>query len=148
MPLDRIVEMDLADFLEPEVKRTSFRAVAAKCGVSKGAIENIVNRANKEFPELETLQGIARGYDMPLWEVLQMVVDLELPQAPTDLGERFAAIVVRHPRLARMFDRLQAIEHKRPDLVTGMIITIEVLDRQLRRRSNRKVPLPPNPPQE
>ena len=145
MTLDRIVEtMDLADFLGVEQERIGYRALVAKTGVSKGSLEHIINRENKKQPDIETLQAIAKGFDMKLWEVMQLAVDLELPQAPTELGQRIAAIVARHPKLGKIFERLQAIEHQRPDLVTGMIITIEVLDRQRKQRR----PPPPNPPKE
>lgn len=144
MVLDRIVTtMDLADFLEAERKRIGYRQLAEKSGVSRGSLENIINRTNKDLPTLETLQSIAKAFDKDLWEVVDMTVDLQLPKAPTELGQRIAAIVGRHPRLAGIFRRLQALEHQRPDLVTGMIITIEVLDRQ----RTRRLP-PPSPPKE
>ncbi len=72
-----------------------------------------------------------------------MVIDLDLPQTLTDQGQRMAAIVGRHPKLGTLFARLQALEDKRPDVMTGVIATIiaaiEVLDQQ-------NGPPPPNPP--
>lgn len=126
----RVVQlMDLAEFLDQEVKQTSYRDVEAKTGVSRGALENIIKRTNTEPPGLETLTRISVAYNRPLWEVVQMVVDLELPQTPTELGERMAAIVERHPTLARHIARLQRLADTNPDFVQGVILAIEAVDR-------------------
>lgn len=63
---------DLARFLADEVERTSYRTVAEKVKVSKGAIENIVKQQNKQPPELGTLKAIADAYGLLLWEVIEM----------------------------------------------------------------------------
>lgn len=71
---------NLADFLSEKVEATSYRAVADAIGVTKGAVENIVKRTNKEPPQLPTLQGVAAGYKLPLWQVIEMAgFDLNLP---------------------------------------------------------------------
>ena len=78
---------DLADFLRREVERTSYRDVELKTKVSRGALENIIRKTNKDLPTIETLTRIAKAYDRKLWEVVQSVVDLELPQSPTERAE-------------------------------------------------------------
>lgn len=92
---------DLADFLRREVERTSYRDVELKTKVSRGALENIIRKTNKDLPTIETLTRIAKAYDRKLWEVVQSVVDLELPQSPTERGQRMAAIVDRQPSSRR-----------------------------------------------
>ena len=122
--------MNLAEFLDAEVKKSSYRDVETKTGVSRGALENIINKTNKDLPTIETLTRIAQAYDRKLWEVVQMVVELELPQTPTERGERMAAIVDRQPALAGLVDRLQALYDSKPDFVDGMILAIEAMERQ------------------
>lgn len=132
MRIARMVKyMDLATFLDREVKRTSYRDVEQRTGVSRGALENIINKTNKDLPTIETLTRIAQAYDRKLWEVVQMVVELELPQTPTERGQRMAAIVDRQPALAGLVDRLQALYDSKPDFVDGMILAIEAMERQI-----------------
>lgn len=142
--------MDLADFLRAEVGRTSYRDVEEKTLVSRGAIENIIKRTNKDLPTIETLSRIAIAYNRPLWEVVQMVVDLELPQSPTDLGQRLAALVERHPKLGVQFARLQALALKRPDILPGIIEAVVTVIEGLDQDHNPPPvdPIPPNPPGE
>lgn len=122
-----VQRMDLAAFLEAEVKRTSYRDVESKTGVSRGALENLIKKTNTDFPTIETLARIATAYDRKLWEVVQMVVDLDLPQSSTERGQRMAAIVERQPALAGLVDRLQDLYDKNPDFVNGMILAIEAI---------------------
>ena len=64
--------MDLADYLQAEVGRTSIRKVAKATGVSKTTIDNIVNRRLKTMPDVATLEKIARAYGMTLPVVVEM----------------------------------------------------------------------------
>lgn len=120
----------LSEFLRREVERTSYREVETKTKVSRGALENIIRKTNKDLPTIETLTRIAQAYDRKLWEVVQSVVDLELPQTPTERGQRMAAIVDRQPALAGLVDRLQALYDTKPDFVDGMLLAIEAMERQ------------------
>lgn len=122
-----VQRMDLAEFLRAEVERTSYREVEGKTGVSRGSLENLIKRQNTDLPTIETLVRIANAYKRPLWEVVQMTVDLELPQSPTERGQRMAAIVERQPALAGLVDRLQDLYDKNPDFVNGMMLAIEAL---------------------
>lgn len=79
---------DLADFLARELENSSYRDLEAKTGVSRGSLENLIARQNKKLPELETLDKIAKSYQMPLWHVIEM--------AGASLGDE-----ERYSRLAR-----------------------------------------------
>lgn len=89
------LQVNLAQFLDREVKQSSLRAVEAKTGVSKTAIRNIITGQTKETPEIETLRRISGGYNIPFWRVLQMAdVDLGLtnPDGSPFTPEQMAVI--------------------------------------------------------
>lgn len=91
---------DLSDFLRRELKQSSYRDLESKTGVSRGSLENLIGRQNKEFPKLETLEKIATAYRMPLWRVIEMAgIDLGLPQAPNDLAQRLTSLASRMPEI-------------------------------------------------
>jgi transcriptional regulator with XRE-family HTH domain len=64
--------VDLADFLREKVEAASYRKVEAATGISRGSLENIIRRENKEPPELPTLEKIADTYGIPLVRVMEM----------------------------------------------------------------------------
>jgi len=98
--------MDLADYLQAEVGRTSIRKVAKATGVSKTTIDNIVNRRLKTMPDVATLEKIARAYGMTLPVVVEM--------AGAALGDgerarRLARELEAHPWIAERFDELTSM---------------------------------------
>jgi len=117
---------DLAEFLTHELEQMSYRELEIKTGVSRGALEAIVKREGRKFPQLETLTRIARAYDKPLWEVVQMAgADLDLPMNDTNRARRLAQLVDRHPQFEALAKRLLAKIDTNPDFVDGMITGIE-----------------------
>lgn len=119
-------KMDLAEFIEDKVKRSSYRAVAKKTGVSRGALEAIVNRENEDFPKIGTLNRIAEAYGRPLWEIADMAkVPLDLPQNDTNRARRLAQLVARQPRFEAITKRLLDKIDTNPDYVDGIIAMME-----------------------
>src|SRR5579859_7872844 len=122
---------DLATLLDEEQKRTSYRALEAKTGVSRGALEHIIQRRNSKLPELETLQRIAAAFGKPLWEVIEMTgIDLQLPQHTEDRIARLLARVDQAPLVQQHVERLLDLSATDPAFVQGMVLAIEALLRQ------------------
>lgn len=118
--------MDLADFLQAEINRTSLRDVAAHTKVAKTTIDSITKRRLKALPEIGTLARIAEAYRKPLWEVMQMAgVDLGLPQSDDERYRRLAALATRKPALEHLIERLYDKMDTNPGYVDGMIIGLE-----------------------
>jgi transcriptional regulator with XRE-family HTH domain len=119
-------KMDLADFLADKLKHASYRELQKKIGVSRGALEAIVNRENTEFPKLGTLNRIAQAYGKPLWEVVEMAgANLDLPQNDTNRARRLAQLVDRQPKFEAVAKRLLEKIDTNPDYVDGIIAGIE-----------------------
>ena len=98
---------DLADFLADKVRQSSYRAVAAHTGVSRGALENLVRRLNTEPPELPTLEKISKSYNLPLWKVMELAgYDLGLPNDANAIIARFVALADRYPNLRPLLNDL------------------------------------------
>ncbi len=118
----------LADFLAYELAQSSYRALEAKIGVSRGALENLINKTNTELPKLETLQRIADAYGKPMWEVVQMAgVELDLPKTPNERAQRMAQIVDQLPALESIINDLRRLSATAPDFVDGMLIGLEAM---------------------
>lgn len=128
--------MDLAEYLQAEVDRTSLRKVAKKAGVSKGAIDRIIKRANEGFPELETLIGISKGFDLDLLEVERMAgVTIPAPQTPAEVQQRLGALVSQVPDLDRVVEDLRDMYVRDPAFVKGMIVGMEMSIDQWKRQN-------------
>src|SRR5690242_1702007 len=94
--------MDLSEYLQAEVDRTSIRKVAKRIGVSKSDIEHIVNRDRQGLPELETLIAIAKTYDLDLLEVERMAeATIPEPKTPAEVHQRLGQLVIQVPDLDR-----------------------------------------------
>lgn len=118
--------MNLAEFLADKLKHASYRELAKKIGVSRGAIEGIVSGRQKEFPQLGTLNRIAQAYGKPLWEVVEMAgAPLDLPQNDTNRARRLAQLVNRQPKFESVAKRLLEKVDTNPDFVDGIIAGIE-----------------------
>ena len=123
----------LVEFLANEVQQSSLRAVEAKTGVSRGALEKILNGTTKRI-DVETLQRIANAYHLRLWQVMHMAgIDLELPQTPTERANRLAAVVEQSPVFASLVDQLQELYQTDPDFVDGVLLSMEAMLRQHRK---------------
>lgn len=98
--------MDLADYLQAEVEKTSIRKVAKLTGVSKTTIDNIRNRRIKTLPELQTLEKIATAYSLTLPAVVEMA------GAVLGDGEKYSRIARElelHPWIVEEWDTLIAM---------------------------------------
>lgn len=119
-------KMDLADFLAQEVDRTSYRAVEAKTGISRGSLDNLIRRENKKLPEIETLKKVSKGYGLPLWKVVEMAgVELDLPNSPSERSQRLADLVSRVPQFSLLVDHLLRVD---PDNADGILVYLEALE--------------------
>lgn len=97
---------DLADYLAPDVERESIRKVAARIGIAKTTLENIIKRRLKKMPKVETLKKIADAYGLTLPAVVEM--------AGMTLGDGD-----RYARVAREMEQLPWIR-KRLDELTRL----------------------------
>lgn len=97
----------LADFLRAEQERTSYRRLEEKTGVSRGALENLIKKDNKDLPELESLIKISTAYDIELYRVIEMAgVDLQLPKDVQSQSMRLAATLEHMPVLRSIVERI------------------------------------------
>jgi transcriptional regulator with XRE-family HTH domain len=120
--------MNLVAFLEDKLKNgESYRQIEERTKVSRGAIEKIVKSRNSGLPTLETLQGIATGYTLPLWEVIQMAgVDLDLP-SETETA-RLMAYASSSPELWDLLrEVLDLPEHQRRQAIRYIQVLIRDL---------------------
>jgi transcriptional regulator with XRE-family HTH domain len=125
-------KMNLADFLAEKLKHNSYRELAAKIKVSRGALEAIVKQEATDFPKLGTLNRIAQAYGKPLWEVVEMAgADLNLPQNDTNRARRLAQLVARQPRFETVAKRLIDKIDTNPEYVDGIIAAIEAAMNEL-----------------
>lgn len=118
---------ELADFLERELDKTSYRDLEGKTHVSRGALENIITRQNTQFPKMETLEKIAAAYGIALWRVIEMAgVDLGLPSSADDLSRRLTALANRMPEIGPIVGHLLKLH---PEDLRGVLAYLETLDR-------------------
>lgn len=131
-----VYAMDLAEYLQAEVDRTSIRKVATKAGLkSKGPIERIIYHQNDGFPELETLEGIAKGFGLDLLDVLRMAgVTIPEPRTPAEAQRRLGGLVTEVPDLDRVVQDLRDMYVHDPAFVNGMIVGLEMSIAQWKRR--------------
>ena len=121
----------LADWIADDLTRYTYQELAARTGVSHGALEHIRKRRNTRKPTLEVLERLAQWWKVPLTEVLEAAgANLD---APHEVGahQRLNALVARHPRLAPMargFRRLPL------DELEAIVAHLEEQEDQPRRR--------------
>jgi transcriptional regulator with XRE-family HTH domain len=135
--------MDLAEYLQAEVDRTSIRKVAKKAGLaSKGPIERIINHQNEGFPEIETLVGIAKGFGLELLEVMRMAgATIPEPKTPAEARQRLGGLVTQVPSLDRVVEDLRDMYVHDPAFVSGMIVGLEMsIDQWKRQRKSGEEP--------
>jgi hypothetical protein len=133
-----VCAMDLAEYLRAEVDRASIRKVARKAGLaSKGPIERIIYDQNEGFPELETLVGIAKGFDLDLLEVMRMAgVTIPEPKTPAETQQRLGGLVTQVPALDRIVEGLRDMYVHDPAFVSGMVVGLEMSIDQWKRQQN------------
>ncbi len=118
---------DLSDFLARELKQSSYRALEEKTKVSRGSLENLIGKENKEFPKLETLEKLSTAYKLPLWRVVEMAgIDLGLPRTPSDLAQQLTSLASRMPEIDPIVGFLLKLH---PDDLRGVVAYLETLDR-------------------
>lgn len=129
------IEMDLADYLQPKVDKTSLRKVAAEIGISKSTVDNIIKRKLKSMPELQTLERIA------VYSGFSLSVVVAMTGATMGDGSRFVRLaheLEAHPWITERFDELVSMSKEEFN---------ETMDYFGYRREKRNNP-PPPPPQD
>jgi transcriptional regulator with XRE-family HTH domain len=82
----------LSSFLKTymQAQGLTLREMEQRSQVSRSLLHSIINSQEHE-PRLSTLQGIARGTEVPLWRIIEMTgVNLELDDRPSEEAERIA----------------------------------------------------------
>ena len=119
---------DLSEFLARELETSSYRLLEEKTKVSRGALENIINQANQDFPKLETLDKIATAYSMPLWRVIDMAgVNLGLDRSVEETVKQLTSLVARMPEIEPIYQFLLRLY---PEDLRGVVAYLESVDRQ------------------
>lgn len=122
MSLQVAILMDLADFLADKVRATSLRDVGGVIGITHTGVDKIIKRQSKEPPQLETLVGIAKGYDVPLWNVIEMAgYDLGLPKEPNAERARLIDLAERIPELQELLGELLDLTDDQRRIAVGYI---------------------------
>lgn len=119
---------DLADFLGQKLKESSYRELEGVTRVSRGALENIINRDNTELPKLETLEKIAVAYHLPLWRIVEMAgADLDLPGDADMLARQLTGLAANLPEIDPIVEHLLSLH---PDDLRGVVAYLEAVRRQ------------------
>lgn len=122
---------ELSKFLKKELDASSYRELAHKTNVSRGALENIINGTNTKLPELETLEKIATAYSLTLWQVIERAgVDLGLPKSVDETVSRLTDLARRIPEIEPIVVYLLKLY---PEDLRGVVAYLEALDRQRNR---------------
>lgn len=122
---DRMSE--LSRKLIEELKTQSYRDLQGKTGVSRGAIEKLVNEDTK-FPELDTLDKLATYWKLPMWRVIEMAgIDLGLPRSIDETVQQLTSLAKRLPEIEPIVQYLLKLY---PEDLRGVVAYLEALDRQ------------------
>lgn len=118
---------ELTRKLLEELKTQSYRDLQGKTGVSRGAIEKIVNE-DTEYPELATLDKLATYWKLPMWRVIEMAgVDLGLPRSIDETVQQLTSLAKRLPEIEPIVQYLLKLY---PEDLRGVVAYLEALDRQ------------------
>ncbi len=98
--------LDLADYLQAEVDKTSIRKVAARIDISKTTVENIIKRKLKSIPKVATLEKIATAYELTLPAVVEMA---GVMLGDVDKFARLARELEQSPWIRKRFDELVSL---------------------------------------
>lgn len=122
---------ELSRKLAEELKNSSYRILEDKTGVSRGSLENIINKTNVDFPKLETLDKLATYFKMPLWRVIEMAgIDLGLNRSVSDTIDQLNSLARRMPEIEPIVVYLLKLY---PEDLRGVVAYLEALDRQRNR---------------
>lgn len=101
-----VIMMDLADYLQIEVDKTSVRAVAKHIDIAKTTVQNIVKRNLKTMPDMPTLQKIADAYGITVPTVVEMAGAM---LGDTEKYTQIARELELHPWIAEEWTRLSSM---------------------------------------
>jgi transcriptional regulator with XRE-family HTH domain len=116
----------LSEALSKRVETEGLRPFAKRLGIAHTTLDSLARNARTSAPEIETLQRIAAGLELPLWRVVEMAgINLELPQSDDDRVRRLVGMARRHPALQALVDHLIELAPNRPEFVDGMLGYLE-----------------------
>jgi transcriptional regulator with XRE-family HTH domain len=103
----------LADFLAEQLKFTSSRELAALTGVTHTTIQRMARAPLQNTPSIDTLQRLAKAFNLPMWHILEMAgVNLELPATfETDL-QKVMSLAEKQASLGDIVRQLAATNPK------------------------------------
>jgi len=111
------MESPLSKWLNDELKNRGWsqREAARRAGISHAAIANILQDVGE--PLVSTYEALARAFEMPLPEILQIAGVLPLPPAPVRDEDRLLSLWRQlDPRQRRdVLDMLAALADDRPN---------------------------------
>lgn len=114
---------ELARILFREVERTSIRDVAARIGIGKSTLDNLLYSA-KQFPKAESIEKIADYLEKPAYEVWRLAgFDVELP-SNVDQGAALMQLARDRPELRRLIRQLPKLT---PQQVQSLLVYLEAL---------------------
>jgi transcriptional regulator with XRE-family HTH domain len=99
--------MNLAQLLRRELQTTSLRDLHAKTGLAPRLLRSLARGRAQEPPDIQTLQRLAKAFQLPLWCVLEMA-GVELEQTFTQSAFAFyvAEQIEEQPLLRQLYERL------------------------------------------
>jgi len=108
--------MNLQARIVQELRSSSLRDLAERIGMAPSAVRRIALGDLQSFPEIETLQRIAKALAIPVWLVIEMAgVDLELPTSPADSAAEARVRSERDARWHRLFQTMLDADPARLD---------------------------------
>ena len=108
----------LASFLTQELELTSSHKLAAKTGIAHTTIQRMAREDLKNLPEIETLQRLAKTFNLPLWRIMEMAgIDLDLPDDSTTEVRRIASLAAHHERFLEVMSAVTKADRSALDAV-------------------------------
>jgi len=114
---------ELSVIVDQQLKQRnwSLRVAEEETGISKTALSNLINDAQK--PDLETLVKVSRSFALPLWRVVEMAgYDLGFRDSSRSIAERIASLIEAVPDFHEGLERLMKAT---PDDIEGMLAFLE-----------------------
>jgi transcriptional regulator with XRE-family HTH domain len=122
---------DLADFLTEKLGQSSYRDLEAKLKVSRGALENIIKRTNKQPPRLTTVKKIADYYKEPFWRIALLAgVDIGLEHSMEEEVKLLISLVERNPEYHPLVSRLLRLRPGDLRVINATLKALDELDEQ------------------
>ena len=121
--------MNLAQLLRRELQTTGLHDLHSRTGLAPSLLRRLARGRDKEPPDLNTLQKVAKGVRLPLWCVLEMAgIELEQPFAQSAFAFYVAEQIEEQPLLRQLYERLANAEEEE----------LEALLAYLARRASRQ----------